>query len=271
MTMLNKALTIAGSDTSGGAGMEADLKTMEELGVFGMTALTCIVTMHPTTWEHSVYPLPLELIEKQFVTAIEGVGINAMKTGMIGSPELVELVAHTIDKYGLKNVVIDPVMVCKGCDLILAPAAADAIKSLLVSRCDIITPNTVEAAYLADMKEVRTVEQIKEAAEKIIAAGAKNVVIKGGERLSDKSAIDIFYDGNEFVEMACHKIYPSYNHGAGCTFSAAITAGLANGMAMKDAVKQAKAFVTVALEHGFAINNLVGCTNHTAYKKYAGK
>ena len=268
MTLLNKALTIAGSDTSGGAGMEADLKTMEELGVYGMPALTCIVTMHPKTWEHSVYPLPLDLIEKQLVTAIEGVGINAMKTGMIGSPELVELVAQTIDKYALKNVVIDPVMVCKGCDLILAPAAAQAIKALLVPRCDIITPNTVEAAYLADLPEVKTVAQIKEAAERIVAAGAKNVVIKGGERLSDKAAIDIFYNGKEFVEMAVPKIYPSYNHGAGCTFSAAITAGLADGLAMEAAVKQAKAFVTAALKHGFAINHIVGCTNHTAYKKY---
>lgn len=129
MTLMNKALTIAGSDTSGGAGMEADIKTMEELGVYGMPALTCIVTMHPTTWEHSVFPLPLDLVEKQLVTAIEGVGINAMKTGMLGSAELVELVASTIDKYDLHNVVIDPVMVCKGCDLILVPDAAESIKS----------------------------------------------------------------------------------------------------------------------------------------------
>ena len=124
-------------------------------------------------------------------------------------------------------------------------------------RCDIITPNTVEAAYLADMPEVTTVEQIKEAAEKIVAAGAKSVVIKGGERLSDNSAIDIFYDGKEFTEMAVPKIYPSYNHGAGCTFSAAITAGLANVLSMKEAVLQAKKFVTAALKHGFAINNIV--------------
>lgn len=250
MTLMNKALTIAGSDTSGGAGMEADIKTMEELGVYGMPALTCIVTMHPTTWEHSVFPLPLDLVEKQLVTAIEGVGINAMKTGMLGSAELVELVAATIDKYNLQNVVIDPVMVCKGCDLILVPDAAESIKKLLMPRCDIITPNTVEAAYLADMPEVTTVEQIKEAAEKIVAAGAKSVVIKGGERLSDNSAIDIFYDGKEFTEMAVPKIYPSYNHGAGCTFSAAITAGLANGLSMKEAVLQAKKFVTAALKHG---------------------
>ena len=117
----------------------------------------------------------------------------------------------TIDKYNLQNVVIDPVMVCKGCDLILVPDAAESIKKLLMLRCDIITPNTVEAAYLADMPEVTTVEQIKEAAEKIVAAGAKSVVIKGGERLSDNSAIDIFYDGKEFTEMAVPKIYPSYN------------------------------------------------------------
>ena len=104
-------------------------------------------------------------------------------------------------------------MVCKGCDLILVPDAAESIKKLLMPRCDIITPNTVEAAYLADMPEVTTVEQIKEAAEKIVAAGAKSVVIKGGERLSDNSAIDIFYDGKEFTEMAVPKIYPSYNHG----------------------------------------------------------
>ena len=112
-------------------------------------------------------------------------------------------------------------------------------------------------------------EQIKEAAEKIVAAGAKSVVIKGGERLSDNSAIDIFYDGKEFTEMAVPKIYPSYNHGAGCTFSAAITAGLADGLSMKEAVLQAKKFVTAALKHGFAINNIVGCTNHTAYRKYS--
>ena len=137
-----------------------------------------------------------------------------------------------------------------------------------MSRCDIITPNTVEAAYLADMEAVNTVDDIKEAARKIVRAGAKNVVIKGGERLSDNAAIDIFYDGTEFVELAVPKIYPSYNHGAGCTFSAAITAGLAGGLAMKDAVVQAKHFVTAALKHSFAINSIVGCTNHTAYKKY---
>ena len=271
MAELHKALTIAGSDTSGGAGMEADLKTMEELGVYGMTALTCIVTMVPQTWEHVVEPLPLSLVEKQLCTVIEGVGIDAMKTGMLGSPELIELVAATIDKYHLCNVVIDPVMVCKGCDDILVPDAAESIKKLLLQRCDIITPNTVEAAYLADMPEVKSLEQIKEAAKRICALGAKNVVIKGGERLDAELAIDIFSDGRNFEELAMPKIFPSYNHGAGCTYSAAITAGLANGMPVAEAVYQAKSFVTAALKHGFPLNSFVGCTNHTAFKKYALK
>lgn len=269
MTALNRAMTIAGSDTSGGAGMQADLKTFEELGVYGMTALTCIVAQNPhQEWFHEVIPIDLATIEKQLVTIIDGIGINAMKTGMLGSAALVELVARTIDKYQLKNVVIDPVMVCKGIDCIMVPEAAEAIKKLLVARCDIITPNTIEAAYLADMPLVKSIEDIKEAAGRIKEMGAKNVVIKGGERMENDVAIDIFYDGKNFKELAVQKIYPSYNHGAGCTYSAAITAGLANGLTMEEAVVQAKNFITAALKHSFVLNKFTGCTNHTAFKKY---
>lgn len=269
MTDLNKALTIAGSDSSGGAGMQADLKTFEELGVYGMTALTCIVTMDPHNgWEHGFFPLDVSVVESQLVTIVEGVGINAMKTGMLGSTDLVDLVARSIDKYKLKNIVIDPVMVCKGCNDILVPDAADAIKSLLLQRCDVITPNIIEAAFLAGMQELKNVEEIKEAAGRIVELGAKNVVIKGGERLATNEAVDIFYDGHNFEEMSSEKVYPSYNHGAGCTYSAAVTAGLANGLSVAEAVRQAKAFITAALKHSFRLNEFIGCTNHTAYKKY---
>lgn len=269
MVALNKALTIAGSDTSGGAGMEADLKTFEELGVYGMTALTCIVAQDPfADWFHNVYPVDMPIIEKQLITILDGIGIDAMKTGMLGSAALVQLVADTIDKYHLKNVVIDPVMVCKGIDDIMIPEAAAAIKELLVKRCDIITPNTIEAAYLAGMDSVKTIDDIKKAAVIIKDLGAQYVVIKGGERMENNEAVDIFYDGNNFVEMAVKKIYPSYNHGAGCTYSAAITAGLANGLTMVEAVKQAKNFVTAALKYSFVLNKFSGCTNHTAFKKY---
>lgn len=270
MTALHKAMTIAGSDSSGGAGMQADLKTFEELGVYGMTALTCIVAMDPDNeWAHKVFSIDMHIVEQQLKTIVEGIGVDAMKTGMLGSAQLVELVAHTIDKYQLKNIVIDPVMVCKGCDVILVPDAAAVIKEQLVKRCDIITPNVIEAAYLADMSAVKTLDDIKEACGRIKEMGAKNVVIKGGERMESNEAVDVFYDGKDFVEMSTAKIYPSYNHGAGCTYSAAVTAGLANGLTVAEAVAQAKRFITAALEHSFALNKFVGCTNHTAYKKYS--
>lgn len=271
MCALHKAMTIAGSDTSGGAGMAADLKTFEELNVYGMTALTVIVAQNPhNNWDHEIYPIDIKIVEKQLETILAGIGIDAMKTGMLGSAELVELVARTIDRFQLRNVVIDPVMVCKGIDTIMVPDAAAAIKELLIKRADVITPNTLEAAYLADMPQVKSLEEIKEAAGKIKELGAKYVVIKGGERMENDEAIDVLYDGKEYTEMAVKKIYPSYNHGAGCTYSAAITAGLANGMTVPEAVQQAKSFITAALQHSFVLNKFSGCTNHTAFR-LAGK
>ena len=271
MCALRKAMTIAGSDTSGGAGMAADLKTFEELNVYGMTALTVIVAQNPhNNWDHEIYPIDIKIVEKQLETILAGIGIDAMKTGMLGSAELVELVARTIDRFQLRNVVIDPVMVCKGIDTIMVPDAAAAIKELLIKRADVITPNTLEAAYLADMPQVKSLEEIKEAAGKIKELGAKYVVIKGGERMENDEAIDVLYDGKEYTEMAVKKIYPSYNHGAGCTYSAAITAGLDNGMPVPEAVQQAKSFITAALQHSFVLNKFSGCTNHTAFR-LAGK
>lgn len=155
MNMLHKAMTIAGSDASGGAGMEADLKTFQELDVYGMTALTVIVAQNPhKDWDHEIFPIGLDVVEKQIETIVAGIGIDAMKTGMLGSAELVELVARTIDRFKLRNVVIDPVMVCKGVDVIMVPEAAAAIKTVLMQRADVVTPNTIEAAYLADMEKV---------------------------------------------------------------------------------------------------------------------
>lgn len=268
MCALRKAMTVAGSDTSGGAGMAADLKTFEELNVYGMTALTVIVAQDPhNAWEHEIFPIDLKVIEKQLETILAGIGIDAMKTGMLGSAELVELVAATIDRFRLKNVVIDPVMVCKGIDTIMVPDAAAAIRQLLIKRADVITPNTLEAAYLAGMPQVKTLEDIKEAAGRIKELGARYVVIKGGERMENDEAIDVLYDGKNFIEMAAKKIYPSYNHGAGCTYSAAITAGLANGLGVHEAVQQAKQFITAALRHSFVLNRYSGCTNHTAFRR----
>ncbi len=264
---LNKAMTIAGSDTSGGAGMEADLKTFTAMGVYGMTALTVIVAQNPLNWEHEIYPIGMDVIEKQIKTIVEGIGIDAMNTGMLGSAELVQLVADTIDKYSLKNVVIDPVMVCKGIDAIMVPEAAAAIKEVLVSRADVITPNTLEAAYLADMDRVETLDEIKEAAARIQQLGAGYVVIKSGSRNNSDEAIDVLYDGRDYVVNTGKKIADSFNHGAGCTFSAAITAGLAKGLSVKDALAEAKAFIAVAIKNSFRLNKFGGATDHCKWHK----
>lgn len=267
-----KAMTIAGSDTSGGAGMQADIKTFQEMGVYGMVALTCIVAQNPANdWAHDVFPLETELIKKQLATIMDGIGCDAMKTGMLGSASLVELVAETIDKYKLENVVIDPVMVCKGVDEIMVPEAAAAIKELLVKRALVMTPNLLEAAYLADMPEIKNVDDMKAAAEKIHAAGCRNVIIKAGDRFAGNVALDIIFNGKEFVEKRHTKLDGCFNHGAGCTFSAAITAGLAKGYSVEESLDMAERFIAAALHDSFRLNGYAGAVKHCAWREWAAR
>lgn len=261
-----KALTIAGSDTSGGAGMQADLKTFQELGVYGMTALTVIVAQNPHNhWSHDIYPLPLEALEAQLETVLAGIGVDALKTGMLGTVEIISLVARKIDQYNVKNVVIDPVMVCKGTDEVLHPETAVGIREQLAPRAAVITPNVFEAGQLSGVR-IKSVEDMKEAAIRIHALGARNVWIKGGAKLGTASAIDILYDGSEFAIFESPKFNTTYTHGAGCTSSAAITAGLAKGLPVREAVGQAKKFITAAIRHGFPLNSYVGPTCQAAHR-----
>lgn len=270
MNTMYKAMTIAGSDTSGGAGMEADLKTFQEMGIYGMTALTCIVAQNPhKEWAHEIYPIDLKVIEKQLETICSGIGIDAMKTGMLGSADLVELVAATIDKYHLPNVVIDPVMVCKGIETIMVPEAAAAIKKVLVQRARVITPNIIEAAYLADMPKIETMADMKEAAGKIQTLGAQYVIMKAGERFPGTDAIDIIYDGKNFTVCKHPKITNAFNQGAGCTFSAGITAGLAKGLTIPQAVTATEKFIASALKQSFRLNKYTGATKHCAWRNPA--
>lgn len=268
MTM-HKTLTLAGSDSSGGAGIQADLKTFQEHGVYGMTALTSIVTMDPiNNWSHRVFPMDVDIVAKQLDTILS-VGIDAMKTGMLGSVEIIELGAKKIDEYQLKRVVIDPVMVCKGENEVLQPENTDAMRELLLPRATVVTPNLFEAGQLARSKRpIKTLDEMKEAAVKIYDLGAKHVVIKGGKSLDHVSAIDLFYDGKDFLLLEEEKIDTMYNHGAGCTFAAAITANLAKGESVSDAVKEAKKFVTAAIRHGWKLNAHVGPVMHGAYNRY---
>jgi pyridoxine kinase len=264
---LKKTLTIAGSDTSGGAGIQADLKTFQEHGVYGMTALTTVVTMDPNNhWHHSVHPLSIETLEAQLETVLS-VGIDAMKTGMLGTVEIIELAAKKIDQFGLDKVVIDPVMVCKGEDEVLNPETTDAMREHLLQRATVVTPNLFEAGQLAQTGPIKTIEGMKEAAKKIHDLGAKNVVIKGGKQLEHDKALDLFYDGSEFTVFEEEKVETTYNHGAGCTFAAAITSNLANGQDVKEAVENAKKFVTAAIKHGFKLNEYIGPVMHGAYNR----
>lgn len=269
---LKKALTIAGSDTSGGAGLQADLKTFQERDVYGMTVLTTIVAMDPANnWAHQVFPIDLSVVETQMNTVFDGIGVDALKTGMLGSVELIELVARKIDQYGFKNVVIDPVMICKGTDEVLMPDHAVAMRELLMPRSLVTTPNLFEAAQLAQRPPIRTVDDMKDAAVRIHEAGAKNVLIKGGSKLTHEKAVDLFYDGTDFELLESERVASPYTHGAGCTTAAAITAELAKGQSVKEAVHTAKAFITAAIKHGFPLNVYVGPTMHAALRRFGAQ
>lgn len=267
MTM-KKVLTIAGSDSSGGAGIQADLKTFQELDVYGMTALTTIVTMDPKNhWHHHVFPIAIETLKAQLETILS-VGIDAMKTGMLGSVEIIELSAKVIDENKMDKVVIDPVMVCKGEDEVLHPETAEALREVLVPRATVVTPNLFEAWQLAKTGPIKTIDDMKEAAAKIHELGAKFVLIKGGSKLQHEKAVDLLFDGKEYQFLESEKIDTTYTHGAGCTYSSAITAELAKGKTVLEAVEVAKDFITEAIRHGFKLNQYVGPTMHGAYRYF---
>ena len=266
---LKKALTIAGSDSSGGAGLQADLKTFQELGVYGMTAVTSIVAMDPkNNWSHNVFPIETSVVEAQLDTILS-TGIDAMKTGMLGSVEIIELAAKKIKEYGLDKVVIDPVMVCKGTDEVLMPENTVAMRELLLPLATVVTPNLFEAWQLSGLGPITTVEEMQRAAEIIHDEGAKYVLIKGGTKLEGQDkAIDLVYDGQNFTILESEKIQTTYTHGAGCTTAAAITAELAKGKSVEEALETAKNFISAAIEHGWKLNEFVGPVMHGAYRTF---
>lgn len=265
---LKKTLTIAGSDTSGGAGIQADLKTFQEHGTYGMNALTVIVTMDPENgWSHGIHPIALDTLDAQLTTAFS-TGIDALKTGMLPTVDIIEMAGKAIADSGIKDVVIDPVMACKGEDEVLFPENVDAMIQYLLPNAKVVTPNLVEAGQLSGIGTLQTVEDMQRAAEKIHAHGAEFVVIKGGKQLKHEKAADLLFDGKTHYLLTSEKTDTSYNHGAGCTFAAAITANLANGQSVKDAVFNAKVFVATAIQHGWKLNEYVGPVMHGAASKF---
>lgn len=265
---LPKVLTIAGSDSSGGAGIQADLKTFQERDVYGMSALTLVVAMDPANhWNHQIFPIGLDVIQAQINTIVQGIGVQAAKTGMLATVEIIDLVVENVKKFNLQNLVVDPVLVCKGADQPLFPEVAEALRTKLVPLATVTTPNLFEAAQLAQMPPIETIEQMELAARKIHADGAKYVVVKGGKHDQDGKAIDVVFDGETMIHLVSERTNTTYTHGAGCTFSAAICAELAKGATPVEAIQMAKTFITAAIAEGFALNQYVGPTNHGALRR----
>lgn len=267
MTDVKLTLTIAGNDASGGAGIAADLKTFAEYGTYGIASLTAIATMDPdNNWRHNVTAIDAEVVREQLKTATAGPKINALKTGMLPNVPIIEVIAESIRENNLENIVIDPVMVCKGEDEVLNPENADALRDILTPMATVATPNLFEAGQLSGLGTLTDLDGMKEAAKIIHESGAKNVVVKGGKALEGNKAVDLFYDGSEFTVLETEKVEPATHHGAGCTFAAAITAGLAKGLEPKEAVLKAKDFVTEAIRGGFEYNQFVGPVFHSGYR-----
>jgi hydroxymethylpyrimidine/phosphomethylpyrimidine kinase len=266
---VNKALTIAGSDSGGGAGIQADLKTFQELGVFGMSALTA-VTAQNTLGVQAVYPMSAEAVEKQIESIGEDLGTDALKTGMLFNAEIIEAVAGKIKQFHWGKVVVDPVMIAKGGASLLQNEAVNALKKYLMPISLIITPNIPEAEVLTGMS-ILTLDDKIEAAKKLLDLGVKNVVIKGGHDEQTNEAVDVLYDGQELFYFTTKRVETKNTHGTGCTFSAAITAELAKGSSIYDAVATAKNFIQAAIEFDLGIGAGHGPTNHWAFNQKRGK
>ena len=264
-----KIATIAGSDASGGAGLEADLKTFAEYALYCMAVVTVIATMNPdSNWSHAVWPIEEAVLRAQAQTVFAGVKPDAVKSGMLGTEYAVELTREYVSKYGIAHYVLDPVMVCKGAGEALNPELNRSIAAKLVPLAQVVTPNLFEAEQLSGLKTVNSIETMKEAARIIAGQGAGTVFIKGGSKLPNAaSAIDILFDGTNFETLEAPLIKTSYTHGAGCTTASAIACALALGLSVPAAVESAKKFISTSLSHGFALNQWVGPGNPSAWRQ----
>ena len=259
--MTVKALTIAGSDSGGGAGIQADLKTFHRFGVFGMSALT-LVTAQSTVGVRHVHVLDPELVVAQIDAVLEDLGAEAVKTGALGSVAVIEAVCGALRAHGVTNLVVDPVMISKHGDPLLAPEAVAVLARSLLPLARVVTPNLPEASALTGRRIGNELEAL-EAARAIHGLGAGAVVIKGGHRLGGE-ALDILFDGAEVLRLPAPLIETRSTHGSGCTYSAAITARLAAGASLADAVREAKAFLTRAIESAPGLGSGHGPVNHWA-------
>ena len=258
MTRVYRAMTIAGSDSGGGAGIQADLKTFAAHGVYGASAITAITSQN-TTGVTDVLELPTSLIESQIDAIVSDIGADVVKTGMLSSSAVIEVVAAKARQHRMDALVVDPVMVAKGGDKLLRDDAVDALRSLLVPIATVLTPNVPEAETLLGVK-IETLDEAKEAAQALVGMGARAAVVKGGHLSGPPT--DMLYDGEEFRAFTSRRIDTTSTHGTGCTFASAIASNLAKGMPLRQSVSLAKSYVSSAIRLAQPIGHGHGPLNH---------
>jgi hydroxymethylpyrimidine/phosphomethylpyrimidine kinase len=239
------AVTIAGSDSGGGAGIQADLKTFSALGVYGASVITAL-TAQNTKGVTGIHDVPPEFITAQIDAVFCDLDVRAVKIGMLSQPAVIEVVAAGLDRWNAKNVVLDPVMVATSGDRLLNPDAIDVLKRVLIPRALVITPNLPEAAALLDEPLARNEDEMLAQAGRLRDRGAQAVLIKGGHSDSAES-VDMLVLASSFTRLATPRVDTRNTHGTGCTLSSAIAAGLAKGLPLAEAVRKAKAYITAAI------------------------
>lgn len=252
----SRALTIAGSDSGGGAGIQADIKTFSALGVYGMTAVTA-VTVQNTLGVSAVETLAPDTVAAQILAVANDIGVDAAKTGMLATAAIVEAVADALGRTGVPNLVVDPVFVSKHGDPLLEEDAVASLRDRILPMATVVTPNLPEAAGLAGFP-VTTADHMAAAARAILGLGPRSVLVKGGHLPAGEDAADLFVEGGREVWISTPRIATSHTHGTGCTLSAAIAAHLALGRSLEDAVRAGKAFVTEAIAHALQLGEGIG-------------
>ncbi len=262
---MKKVLTIAGSDSSGGAGIQADLKAFSAHGVFGMSVITA-VTAQNTQGVFAVQDIDVDIITKQIEAIFDDISVDGVKIGMVSRSETIRAIADGLVRYKAQNIIVDPVMISKSGYYLLQKDAVQALVSCLLPLATVLTPNIPEAEEISGM-QIQSLKDMEEAARIIHALGPRYILLKGGHRETD--ATDILFDGSHFEHFATPRINTHNTHGTGCTLSAAIAANLARGCSVQEAVSRAKEYIHTAIEHSFSIGKGVGPVHHfyNLYKK----
>ncbi|MSP94085.1 MAG: bifunctional hydroxymethylpyrimidine kinase/phosphomethylpyrimidine kinase [Alphaproteobacteria bacterium] len=259
MTQIARVLIIAGSDSGGGAGIQADIKTATVLGAYAMTAITA-VTVQDTTGVHAFHTVPPDIVAGQIRVVLSDIGADAIKTGMMASAEIVETVVGALASYAAIPLVVDTVMIAKGGSSLVDDSGVEAMKRLLIPRATLITPNAPEAARLTGL-EVETQDDLVRAGKKLMEQGARAVLVKGGHLAGDH-VTDVLVDSTGVHLFRTRRIETTSTHGTGCTLATAIAAGLAQGLSLEDAVARARNYLQDALRGGLALGRGTGPLNH---------